>query len=162
MKTLTLLIGSLALLGPIMVLNAAEQISADELGLSKTSVFKEATPKPFGYSEGAPGSPQNPELERGFPGAPPQIPHAIEAYMPLTAKNNQCLSCHNNPSMRGKPQNKGVPTPMPESHYTNPAFGKPEAGLPGKVDKAVAGSRYVCTQCHAPQANVKPLVKNTF
>ncbi len=162
MKTLMLLFTSVALFALVMVLNAAEQISPDELGLSKISVFKEATPEPFAYSEGAPGSPQNPDLQRGFPGAPPQIPHAIETYMPLTAKSNQCLSCHNNPAMRGKPKAKGVPTPMPESHYTNPAFGKPEAGLPGKPDKAVAGSRYVCTQCHAPQANVKPLVKNTF
>lgn len=162
MKTLMLFFGSFALLGLAMGLHAAEQISADELGLSKTSVFEEATPKPFGYSEGAPGSPQNPDLKLGFPGAPPQIPHAIESFMPLTAKNNQCMTCHNNPSLRGKPLKKGVPTPMPESHYTKPAFGKPEAGLPGKVEKAVAGSRYVCTQCHAPQANVKPLVKNTF
>ena len=162
MKTLMLIIGGVVSLGLAMGLNAADQISADEMGLSKTSVFKEATPKAFSYSEGAPGSPQNPDLKDAFPGAPPQIPHAISAFMPLTAKSNQCMNCHNNPSLRGKPLSKGVATPMPESHYTEPAFGKPEAGLPGKVEKAVAGSRYVCTQCHAPQADVKPLVTNTF
>lgn len=141
---------------------AQDQIEADQLGLSKTDVFSEPTPKEFRYNEGSPGSPRNPTLEPAFPGAPPQIPHDISAFMPVTTQSNQCLGCHNNPAMRNVPKRKGVPTPMPESHYTEPAFGNPEPGLPGKVEGSVSGSRYVCTQCHAPQADVKPLVRNTF
>ncbi|MEM6665400.1 MAG: nitrate reductase cytochrome c-type subunit [Pseudomonadota bacterium] len=32
----------------------------------------------------------------------------------------------------------------------------------GRQTDHVAGTRWFCTQCHAPQANVAPLVTNTF
>jgi cytochrome c-type protein NapB len=51
---------------------------------------------------------------------------------------------------------KGAPTPMPPSHYTD------MRNAPGTVAGKLIGSRYVCTQCHAPQASVKPLVGKTF
>ncbi len=141
---------------------AGPEVSADELGLTKGSVFETPTPQPFAYHEGMPGSPDNPDLRQAFPGAPAQIPHDISAFTPVTAKNNQCLACHNNPSGWGKSKHKGTPTPIPKSHYTDPAYGRPEAGLAGKSAQKISGARYICTQCHAPQANVKPLVTNTF
>ncbi|MGF1643901.1 MAG: nitrate reductase cytochrome c-type subunit, partial [Thiotrichales bacterium] len=47
----------------------------------------------------------------------------------------------------------GEPTPLPASHYE-----------PEKVNNELAldGRRFVCTQCHVPQAEVDPLVQNTF
>jgi cytochrome c-type protein NapB len=63
--------------------------------------------------------------------------------------------CHDNQAMMGK-KIKGQATSMPASHYTD------HRADDGKMAKDLAGARYVCTQCHVPQANVKPLVTNTF
>jgi cytochrome c-type protein NapB len=54
--------------------------------------------------------------------------------------------------MIGKKKTKGLPTPMPESHYHKADDGKLE----------FSDTRYVCVQCHTPQADVKDLVGNTF
>lgn len=118
------------------------------MGLSKTSVFDTPTPKPFSYENSSEALPV------AFTGAPPQIPHTIDNYLPVTTENNQCLGCHDQPAMRGG-KAKGMPTPMPQSHYTD------LRRSPDKVSKQVIGSRFVCTQCHAPQADVSPLVENT-
>lgn len=42
---------------------------------------------------------------------------------------------------------KGAPTSMPQSHW---------AKVDGKL--VMAPARHECTLCHAPQANVEPLV----
>ena len=128
-------------------------INDSNMGLSKTSVFDTPVPEPFQYSDKFPGSSQ--VLPRAYPGAPPQIPHNIDSFKPVTAKNNMCMGCHNNPSMRGKTV-KGMATPMPESHYTD------QRHKPGIVSNQMIGARYVCTQCHVPQANSKTLVDNIF
>jgi cytochrome c-type protein NapB len=122
------------------------------MGLSKTSVFDNPSPESFSYSGSSPGS--NQTLPLAYAGAPPQIPHNIENFVPVTTENNQCVACHNTPDLIGQ-KSKGRPTPMPESHYTD------LRRTPGKVTKEVTGSRYVCTQCHAPQAEVDPLVENS-
>lgn len=118
------------------------------MGLSKTSVFDTPTPKPFSYG----GASET--LSVSFEGAPPQIPHAIDNYLPLTTNRNQCVGCHEQPEMTGS-NTKDSPTPIPKSHYTDPRRN------PDKPAKQVSGSRFVCTQCHAPQADVSPLVENT-
>ncbi len=127
-------------------------IDDSEMGLSRTSVFDTPTPQAYTHGEAFPGSSE--ALPVAYPGAPPQIPHGVTNYLPVTAKNNQCVSCHDNPALIGK-HKKGLPTPMPESHYTDLRF------APDKVTKKLIGSRYVCTQCHVPQADVEPLVENT-
>lgn len=119
-----------------------------DMGLSKTSVFDTPTPEPFSYASSSEA------LSVTFLGAPPQIPHDIDNYLPLTTANNQCLGCHDQPAMIGR-KAKGMPTPMPKSHYTD------LRRTPNKVGQKLIGSRYVCTQCHAPQADVSPLVENT-
>jgi len=128
-------------------------VSDKDMGLSKTSVFDTPTPEQFKYSDKFPGTSQ--VLPRAYAGAPPQIPHNIDSFKPVTAKNNMCIGCHNNPSMRGK-TTKGMATPMPESHYTD------QRHTPDKVSDQMIGARYVCTQCHVPQADSKKLVDNTF
>ncbi|MBD3743435.1 MAG: nitrate reductase cytochrome c-type subunit, partial [Stenotrophomonas sp.] len=45
---------------------------------------------------------------------------------------------------------QGVPVPAPASHYVDVKKGDLYMG------------RWNCTQCHAPQADVKNLVVNTF
>jgi nitrate reductase (cytochrome), electron transfer subunit len=118
------------------------------LGLSKTSVFDNPTPPAFAYSDTMPN--KSKPLPRAYDGAPPQIPHSIDAFVPITAGDNTCLSCHDKPALMGK-KIKGIATAMPESHYTS---------IDGKWQRN--NNRYVCTQCHVPQANVKDLVGNTF
>lgn len=125
-----------------------------DLGLSKTSVFDTPEPQTISYSDKFPGT--STVFPRAYLNAPPQIPHNIENFKPITASNNACMGCHNNPSMRGKEITKGMPTPMPESHYTDLRH------KPGVVREQIVEARYVCTQCHVPQANVDTLVENTF
>ncbi len=85
-----------------------------------------------------------------FVTAPPMIPHSIAGMTPITAKNNMCLNCH-------MPQNAkalGV-APMPKDHFVDNFEN-------GKHITRVAGSRFFCTTCHAPQANLNPVVENKF
>lgn len=132
---------------------AAKPVKDSSLGLSKTSVNDSPEPEKFGYSNNFPGTGNL--LPRAYLNAPPQIPHNIEAFLPVTAKSNNCKMCHDNRAMRGK-KVKGQATAIPDSHYTDLRH------APGKVTTELIGARYVCTQCHVPQANVKPLVDNTF
>jgi cytochrome c-type protein NapB len=132
---------------------ASKPVKDSSLGLSKTSVNDSPVSEKFSYSDKFPGTSN--VLPRAYPGAPAQIPHNIESFLPVTSKNNACKMCHDNPSMQGK-KVKGQATAIPASHYTDLRF------TPGKVTTELIGARYVCTQCHVPQANVKPLVTNTF
>ncbi len=132
---------------------AAKPVKDSSLGLSKTSVNDSPAPEKFSYSNNFPGTGNL--LPRAYLNAPPQIPHNIEAFLPVTAKSNNCKMCHDNRAMQGK-KVKGQATAIPDSHYTDLRH------APGKVTTELIGARYVCTQCHVPQANVKPLVTNTF
>lgn len=132
---------------------AGDQGTADSaLGLSKSSVFDVPSPGDFAYSEKSPGT--SSVMPRSYPGAPPQIPHDIESFLPVSKASNMCLGCHNRP---GQKPAKAQPTPIPPSHYTT--LRGPQAG---KQSKDIAGARAVCTQCHVPQAGVKELVGNSF
>lgn len=132
------------------IVHAAELMDDAQLGLSKTSVFDVPTPQPFTYSDLEPEDSDS--LPRAFPGAPPQVPHEIESLLPIAAVDNACLECHDKPRHIGK--KSSTRAPMSESHYSV----KGER----KKDWKMAGLRYNCTQCHVPQAQVKPLVDNTF
>ncbi|MGD8308506.1 MAG: nitrate reductase cytochrome c-type subunit [Chromatiales bacterium] len=143
--------GVLALAGGLAM--AGDAVDATSMGLSKTSVFDVPEPEPFAYNDVSPR--RSEALPRAYPGAPPQIPHEVEGWLPIRAGANECLDCHDAPDDWGKELRRGEASPMPESHYTDRS---------GKLTKEhVAGARYVCTQCHTPQAeNVKPLVENEF
>jgi cytochrome c-type protein NapB len=65
-----------------------------------------------------------------------------------------CVGCHDQPQ-RGK-KVEGMATPIPPSHYRD------LREAPDKVQQRLDGSRYLCTQCHVPQADVKPPIENTF
>ena len=139
----------------------AESVNENDMGLSRTSVFDTAAPSAFDYGGSAPGA-GNELLPKSYDDAPPQIPHSVVGLMPVTAKNNVCIGCHVQPENAGKEVAKGLPIPAPTSHYDAPAFGKPAAGLAPTASKKLSGSRFVCTQCHAPQAKVDPLVQSNF
>jgi cytochrome c-type protein NapB len=133
------------------VLQAAEVVLVDDqMGLSPTSVFDDPSPDVFQYPQTEPVSAAS--LPRAYEGAPPQVPHKIDAFLPIKTGKNLCIACHDRPAMIGKPRGKGIVAPMPESHYV-----KTDDGSLKRAD-----SRFVCVQCHTPLADVKELVGNTF
>ncbi|NWG87136.1 MAG: nitrate reductase cytochrome c-type subunit [Hydrogenophilaceae bacterium] len=147
---------TIALVGTALALGLAAQwgqaadqpIPDDQLGLSKTSVYEVPDPQTFEYRQADPFS--GGTLPRAYLGAPPQVPHEIKDFVPITLESNMCVGCHQQPDMVGKKKVKGQPTPLPASHYVDVKANTMHMG------------RYNCTQCHTPQATVKPLVDNTF
>lgn len=147
MKSRIFLGMTVLVLGACATAYLGEPIQDRELGLTKTSVF--ATPEPVAFAYPTVDPDESTNLPRAYEGAPPQVPHEVATMLPITMKKNECMECHDKPHLIGKGK-KGI-APMPESHYV-------------KVDGKMKawGARYVCDQCHVPQANVKPLVANTF
>lgn len=157
---------------------AKASISEESLGLRKTNLYTEATT--FGdktmYTKGTAGSGY--KIERAFQDAPPMIPHDTEGMLPITISDNQCSSCHA-PELASS---MGA-LPYPVSHMTD--F-RPATKMQGdKITKngtvientssdtldhvtvkltggKLAGARFNCTQCHAPQSTGKLVVENTF
>jgi cytochrome c-type protein NapB len=119
------------------------------LGLSRASVFDVPAPPLVKENDSAPG--ELPPPPRPYALSPPRIPHGISDFLPITAKANACVDCH---SVAEK--EKGQPTPLPASHYTD------YRNAPGKRGEKVAGARWVCTACHVPITDAKPLVANGF
>jgi len=170
------LIAMAALSVMALSVSAAEKaIPDEELGLRKTSLFDEkVAPPSVQENKAAPGSAK--KFERSYVNAPPLIPHSVEGLLPITAANNSCLGCHM-PDVA-----KGVgATPFSVSHFTDfrpttKIDAKGNIVKDGKVVKNTSDvtiakfrklkklnpARYNCSQCHVPQANVKPLVENTF
>ena len=151
MKRHVLAVGTAVMMAAVAAI-AAEPIDENDMGLIEMNVFEAPTPQPFAYGDKFPGEAQN--LPTAYPGAPPQIPHDISAFEPVTIKKNLCLRCHDKPELQGK-QAEGEATPMPPSHYR-------DVRTPDTATQRVDGSRFLCLQCHVPQAQVAPLVKNTF
>jgi cytochrome c-type protein NapB len=129
-------------------------VSDKEIGLSKTDVSEVPAPDTFAYQGKMPGTGGD-TLPLAYVGAPPQVPHDISPFLPVTAKNNACMGCHNRP---GQAKQQYLPTPIPKSHYES----RYEPSSMGQAGAAVRGANFNCTQCHVPQADAKPLVNNTF
>lgn len=72
-------------------------------------------------------------VPRGYPTAPPPIPHAIDL-TGITRQSNECVDCHDG----------GDGPKLSASHLST-----------GKK-KALAASRYYCLQCHVPQTTEQP------
>jgi len=153
-------------------------VSDDSLSLRKSNVQTESGIKlsKVTYTKAAPGEAK--VIDRSFDNAPPLIPHSVEGLLPITKNNNSCLSCHMPevaPSVHA--------TPIPKSHFMSfrPVKVVVKNGKIIKEGKVVAKvnnganevfatpthgklypGRFNCSQCHVPQSNAKPLVKNTF
>ena len=131
--------------------NSVSNKTVEVTGIRKASLEKDSKNLPeITYNEQSPIPGKVKPYKTSYVTAPPMIPHSIKGMTPITVKNNMCLNCH-------MPQNAkalGV-TPMPEDHFVDNFEG-------GKHIRRVAGSRYFCTTCHAPQANLDPVVENKF
>jgi cytochrome c-type protein NapB len=86
-------------------------------------------------------------VERNYRQQPPLIPHRTDKYQ-IDIKLNQCLRCHDWPGN----VESGAPK-ISETHYVD---------RNGVALDQVARTRWFCNQCHVPQANAPPLVRNTF
>ena len=156
-------------------LGTKKSITESAMGLRTSDLYSEsdATPNVTDYSRPAAGSSKR--FERAYENAPPMIPHDIEGMLPITTANNSCTGCHMPevaPSMKA--------TPIPASHFatfrpTTKIGAKGEVMKEGKsvvntsdlktvVHKLakLSGSRYNCSQCHAPQSKGGVAVANTF
>ena len=86
-------------------------------------------------------------IEVNYEDQPPVVPHNIDKDR-ISLQENTCLKCHSKAD--SKLENTPKPTP---SHFK---------GRDGEKKAEVVPNRYFCTQCHMPQANIKPLIKNNF
>jgi len=149
----------IAIITCIVLLSANGSLMADNsgidelnMGLSKTSVFDTPTPKAFSYPKTKAGKSEL--LPRAYKSIPPQIPHKIDSYLPISPEDNQCLECHDKPELIGKADTKK--SPMSKAHYIDPR------GDSQEMSDKVVGARFNCTQCHVPQSGAPALVDNTF
>ena len=161
-------------------LGTKKEISEEMLGLRKSTLNDEnVKPDEGDFKRASAGS--SDRFERAYVNAPPMIPHSVDGLLPITQNNNQCLGCHMPAAAKGV----GA-TAIPKSHFTNyrpdTVYKDGELVKEGKIvglkgelgntsdiklakaktsDKLYQG-RFNCSQCHAPQANIKTAVANTF
>lgn len=119
------------------------------------SAFDSPEPMRFDYISIDPEDADS-TLPTAFVDAPPLIPHSIEESGLITLKNNKCLKCHHDQDLWDQDKDAEEPSPMPESHYVSMRT------APDVIAKKIIGTRYFCTQCHVPQAEVDLLVGNDF
>jgi cytochrome c-type protein NapB len=84
---------------------------------------------------------------RAFYDQPPVIPHSIAGYR-IDASTNKCLSCHS----RAPRTDAAAPT-LSIAHFLD---------RNGQASASVAPGHYFCTECHVPQANASPLIRNNY
>jgi len=170
---------SLIAIAAVGCASATGTVSEESLGLRKTNLYTEDNTKPDEgkFTAVEPGKAKT--FDRAFENAPPMIPHSVKGLLPITKANNACLGCHMPEVAAGVKA-----TPVPPTHFTD--F-RPQTVMKGtevikegrvlgkdigntsdiKLAKAkklhtLYQGRYNCTQCHAPQAQIAPIVKNTF
>ena len=85
--------------------------------------------------------------KRAYPEQPPTIPHAIDGYQ-VDKNSNRCLLCHS----RANAETFQAPM-VSVTHFLS---------RDGQVLANISPRRYFCTQCHVPQTDAKPLVRNDF
>jgi cytochrome c-type protein NapB len=94
-------------------------------------------------------NPDNSDVKRvrNYSMQPPVIPHKIEGYQ-VDKSANRCMMCH----ARTRTQESQAPM-ISVTHFQN---------RDGNFLAELSPRRYFCLQCHVPQANLEPLVNNTF
>ena len=94
------------------------------------------------YPAGEPG--ETALLDRPHETAPPLVPHSV-AGLTINRAANDCLDCH----LEGEELDDGhVATKVPPSHLINEYTG-------AEAESGVIGTRYMCLQCHVPQAEAE-------
>ncbi len=108
-------------------------------------------------------------IQRSFENSPPLIPHTIDGMFKITIDENQCMMCH----MPEKADEKNA-MPIPLTHFTDYRPVIEQEGdlyvVQADENEVVANSTggelnkamFNCNLCHAPQADIDPMVKNLF
>lgn len=152
--------------------SADEFVTEESLGLRKTDLYSEDNTRGDNGSFNAAAPGQSERIERSFENAPPLIPHTTVGFLPIKANLNMCLTCHM-PNVA--PATKA--TPIPKSHFMD--FRPDIVEVDGLVKayddnehqntvttqdlgEKLANTRYNCSQCHVPQANITIVLKNNF
>ena len=86
-------------------------------------------------------------FERSYKQQPPMVPHNVEKDV-INLRTNSCLKCHS----KSTAEKEKAPA-VGASHFLN---------RDGEVQEKLSSRRYFCNQCHAPQVDASPLVKNEF
>lgn len=86
-------------------------------------------------------------IARNYVHQPPVVPHQTRGYR-VDLNSNKCLTCHG-----WKYAAETGATKISLTHFET---------RDGKVLSDVSPRRYFCSQCHVTQADVRPLVENTF
>ena len=100
-----------------------------------------------------PADPMTPEQNtsvqepRNYPEQPPLIPHSTQGYE-ITIQANKCLSCH----ARTRVRESQAPM-ISITHFSD---------RDGQFLASISPRRYLCTQCHVPQHDVRVPVENDF
>ncbi len=122
-------------------------VTDDELSYRNQPLMDPSdTPKPT-FDAADPGDSEL--LARAFENSPPLIPHNTDDLLPISIGDNQCLDCH----LPENAEDSGA-TATPASHLYDMRRGRQLSDL--------NPANFNCTQCHATQAEVAPLVANTF
>ncbi|MCF6271295.1 MAG: nitrate reductase cytochrome c-type subunit [Melioribacteraceae bacterium] len=143
-----------------------EGIEDDKLGFIDADVTSEDTEfkTRAEYMGGRPG--ESPTFERSFENAPPMIPHTTSGFFPIKIDRNICLSCH----MPDKAKEVNA-IPLPETHMSNIRTQMTFVnGIYQSADETVVAKKldnlnnayFNCSQCHAPQTEVKIDITNLF
>lgn len=86
-------------------------------------------------------------IARNYEQQPPVIPHNVKGYQ-ITRNVNMCMVCH----ARAAAPTSGA-TAVGKSHYLD---------REGRILVNLSTRRYFCLQCHVPQHDAEPLVRNDF
>ncbi len=128
----------------IMLLFLSQEVLANEGGLQSlrgdvplTDIVQTPETRPWKQSSGP--------IERSFKDQPPVIPHEITGYK-VNRRSNKCLTCHSREAHKAMKA-----TMISKTHFEDK-----------KGNGHVSANRFFCTQCHVPQKDILPLVKNTF
>jgi nitrate reductase (cytochrome), electron transfer subunit len=125
------------------------QISDEELGIRKTTLMNEELVLPVS-SDVLPDAGESDTIARSFENCPPNIPHSISDYLPITIDDNSCIECHHPEAAA----DFGA-TSVPASHLYDIRSGE-------ETGSELNGANYVCLICHTPMTDAAPVIENSF
>ncbi len=124
-------------------------VSDEELGIRKTTLMTEELVVPAS-SDKLPNAGDSETIDRSFENCPPNIPHAIADFVPITLDDNQCIECH----LPDVAEDFGA-TSVPASHMY-------DIRTQQETGSQLNGAMYSCMLCHAAMTDADPVIDNNF
>jgi nitrate reductase (cytochrome), electron transfer subunit len=134
---------ALSLAAVLASLAAAPAVAQQLYGLrGPTPLAEEPQPPPLARDVN-----DNQRQGRDWAEQPPVIPHTIQDYQ-ITLNANKCLTCH---GRQFTAQSQGPI--ISSTHFLDRDL---------QTLASVSPRRYFCTQCHVPQTDADPVIRNQF